>query len=342
MNPQDNGDSARYQFVLSAAGNPGRRQSNLCNLGSVCGDASHNDGRISPPSKRPNMMPNWYGRMMPAMERKPECEADLNEVEGLIASSMTKLSLQDREQAMDDVHGIRGRIGEQGAPEKVDGVTASTVLSAHNAISKDSTSFLTAKDGTTDGKIDADTAASLREMEALLQRSQNNAYLLAMRQNPEYVQNVNFRLSFLNSLFDPKPKEAVDKILKFLEQKLELFGKEALCRDLTLADLGRSGRKCLQSGLYQYLGRDSAGRRVIGSFPFSLDFDTPDDVVSWFHCKTCTDDCILPLTYLFSTDQDGVLLVDYSATTPRFCQPGHGSGPVHYRHARSRFIKISH
>ena len=202
---------------------------------------------MSPP--KPSHMPDWYG-MMPQKKQKVETDADLNEVEGLIANSMAMLSMEDREQAMEDVHGIRSKATAHGEPTQNDRVTASTVLSVQSTLSESPTM-----------KTNVETATHLKEMEALLQRSQNNTYLLALRQNKEYVTNTHFRLSFLNSLFDPSPQEAVEKILRFLELKLELFGKETLSRDLTLADLGESGQRCLRSGLYQYLGRDSAGRR---------------------------------------------------------------------------------
>ncbi|KAL3907177.1 MAG: hypothetical protein SGARI_003665, partial [Bacillariaceae sp.] len=100
-----------------------------------------------------------------------DTDTDLNEIESLIARSMTKLSMEDREVAMEDIHGIRNNLGERGIPGKVDSTAAAGSLSQANA------SLMVEGEHT-------DAAACLQEMEALLQRSRNNAYLLAMRLNP--------------------------------------------------------------------------------------------------------------------------------------------------------------
>jgi hypothetical protein len=118
-------------------------------------------------------------------------------------------------------------------------------------------------------------ARSLTEMDAVLkehQRTFKNAgcegYNLADAQsNGAYVENKAFRLMFLRAeSFDSQL--AAKRMLRFFEQKLELFGPGKLCKDITLRNLSVADMQCLIHGHLQILPtRDRAGRAAIVHIP---------------------------------------------------------------------------
>jgi hypothetical protein len=60
---------------------------------------------------------------------------------------------------------------------------------------------------------------------------------------------------------------AAKRMLRFFEQKLELFGPDKLCKDITLRDLNIEDMQCLINGHQQILPtRDSSGRVAIVHF----------------------------------------------------------------------------
>ena len=88
------------------------------------------------------------------------------------------------------------------------------------------------------------------------------AYDQAMRQNSSYVKDRKLRLTFLRcENFDPK--RSAQRLMRFFDEKLKLFGPEKLTKNIHLEDLGQGGRTCLESGILQTLPlRDRAGRAV--------------------------------------------------------------------------------
>jgi hypothetical protein len=90
---------------------------------------------------------------------------------------------------------------------------------------------------------------------------------LADTQSSEYVENKAFRLMFLRAEnFDSQL--AAKRMLRFFEEKLELFGRAKLCKDITLRDLSIEDTQCLINGHQQILPtRDSSGRVAIVFLP---------------------------------------------------------------------------
>jgi hypothetical protein len=133
----------------------------------------------------------------------------------LIAKAMTNLTIQEREQAYEDLHGVSACVCE--TPELI--------------------------------------AKSLHEMEECLQKypRKGAAYDLAMATRRDYVQDPEFRLLFLRSdRFDPAL--AAKRLCKFLKLKLRLFGEEKLCKShIGLEDLDKDGRFMVESGIIQIL-----------------------------------------------------------------------------------------
>ncbi|KAG7343460.1 hypothetical protein IV203_021405 [Nitzschia inconspicua] len=164
-----------------------------------------------------------------------------NETEKMLANAMAGLSAEDRNATLDELHGIR----------------SATI---------------------NDGIAADDLARKLEEMHEWMERHPNRAYELAKNNENgyAYVYNAEFRSYFLQSTDSGTPKDAAKKMLSFFEQKLQLFGEEALCRPITLEDLHDEDVEFLMEGFFQYLGKDSSGRQVIGTFPTQLNHKSID------------------------------------------------------------------
>lgn len=89
------------------------------------------------------------------------------------------------------------------------------------------------------------------------------AYDLALTMSREYITSDSFRIMFLRAeKFDPV--NAARRLVWFLENKLKIFGKEALARPVVLSDLAKHERVLLQKGFRQVLSyRDRSGRAIL-------------------------------------------------------------------------------
>jgi hypothetical protein len=103
------------------------------------------------------------------------------------------------------------------------------------------------------------------------------AYDMALRVDPDYVQSRGLRLMFLRSKrFDVK--DAGKCMLKFFAGKLDLFGPGTLTRSLRWTDLDKHDREYIQKGYMQVLpSRDSAGRVVVADMHLisNVQYKTP-------------------------------------------------------------------
>ena len=155
------------------------------------------------------------------------------ENQDLIAAELNKLSLQERETILHDLHGVSESICES-------------------------------QELVTRSLEELDTYLQPSTRVGTLPSSEHAAYQLAFRQNPAFVQDNQFRLLFLRSE-NFHVARAAQKLQQFLRIKLELFGKEKLCRTITLEDLdGEGDMECLRNGHIQRLNRrDTAGRAVV-------------------------------------------------------------------------------
>jgi hypothetical protein len=142
----------------------------------------------------------------------------------VIAQAMNNLSVQEREQVYEDMHGVSAMVLET-------------------------------------PKLIADT---LYQMEHCLQKiSYKPAYDLAITIRAEYVLDPKLRLMFLRAdRFDPKL--AAGRFIRFMDWKLKLFGRDKLCQwHINSDDLDDDARFMLVSGIFQILpSRDSRGRVV--------------------------------------------------------------------------------
>jgi hypothetical protein len=153
----------------------------------------------------------------PTSDPRPEHAASL------LAKEMTRLSVQERENALYDLHGICSSVEE--TPEFVESKFAQLDQELAKICSKPS-------------------------------------YDLALSQSPEYVTNRDFRLMFLRCDRWDARLTAI-RMGRYFSSKLDLFGEEKLTKTITQADLSSGDLECLYSGYFQQLPfRDRAGRLV--------------------------------------------------------------------------------
>lgn len=155
----------------------------------------------------------------------------------LLAQELNSLSLQERNRAIESLHGVDHVIKETPA------MIRDKLLEFQIAL---------------ECLLQADSSIS-RKITAVTR----NAYLQAQHQSPSYVQNPAFRLMFLRAeSFDAML--AAHRMLVYLEEKLSRFGPDALTRSLTLQDLSpQAMAMLLDLGIHQLLpSRDSAGRAI--------------------------------------------------------------------------------
>eukprot|EP00980_Cylindrotheca_fusiformis_P027189 scaffold19324_cov152-Cylindrotheca_fusiformis.AAC.4 len=140
-----------------------------------------------------------------------------------LAASMGKLSVKDREAALEEVHGI-----EKKDPED------SYFLQANLQAMQDRLNSI--KHGT--------------------------VYEKAETINPFFVSSREIRLLFLRGN-RYEPAAAAEQLVKHFDVKFSLFGSDKLTRTITLLDLDDNDRFCLESGFCQILHqKDVAGRTI--------------------------------------------------------------------------------
>ena len=144
----------------------------------------------------------------------------------LITEGFNQLSVQEREFALDELHGVIKPIDE-----------TSTANFVENAIEELNFAMTKIK-------------------------KHRSAYDMALFLNPSYVQNREFLRMFLRGeRYDIK--KAATKLVKHFEIKLELFGFDCLVRDITLSDLNDDEVEMYMSAGYFFTNSyDRSGRRL--------------------------------------------------------------------------------
>eukprot|EP00980_Cylindrotheca_fusiformis_P025443 scaffold13727_cov86-Cylindrotheca_fusiformis.AAC.1 len=148
------------------------------------------------------------------------------EVDKLLADSMFQLSVEEREHALDDLHGIRS-----GNEDTEDAATIDRLL----------------------GELDR----NLKEMK------KGTLYELAERNDPSYVTSREFRVLFLRtSGYDPEA--SVHHMFSFFEVQKSLFGEGKIGKKILLEDLDDDATESLKSGAMQIsASTDRAGRKIV-------------------------------------------------------------------------------
>jgi hypothetical protein len=153
----------------------------------------------------------------------PQEAINADYIDSMIAKQMSRLSVQDREKAYMDVHGVSDLVEE--TPEMVEG-----------------------------GLVQLE-----REILLLKERA---AYDLADSMDPAYTRNRDFRLAFLRTeLFDSQ--QAALRLIRHFQMKLDLFGRERLVMEITQDDLDKDDMEAVYSGSGRFLpATDRAGRLI--------------------------------------------------------------------------------
>ncbi|KAL3903194.1 MAG: hypothetical protein SGILL_010539, partial [Bacillariaceae sp.] len=146
----------------------------------------------------------------------------------LLAKEMTNMSLNEREQVYQDIHGVRDY------PEETP-------------------QYLQEKQEAMQQALDSIPAF------------RRTAYNVALRMDASHVKDEKLRIRFLRcEIFDAK--KAALRFTKHFEQKLELFGKELLCTTIRQRHLSPDGLQAVMEGTSQNSERDSRGRLVTIQF----------------------------------------------------------------------------
>ena len=171
------------------------------------------------------MRPQTPRSVPPAIDPAPATTS------AIVAQELNKLSLQDRNRVLEEIHGV------QDAPALLEN--------------------------------DEFVGRSLLELTAELQSvPAKSAFAEARRRDSAYVSRRDFLLKFLRAEHFCV-KNVATRILAFFEYKLELFGTDKLTKDIEIRDIldDPDDRMALASGLFQPLStRDRSGRIVIGKF----------------------------------------------------------------------------
>jgi hypothetical protein len=149
----------------------------------------------------------------------------MKETYALLAKSMNGLSVEERNGALDDLHGVSSTQGE--TPEL--------------------------------------RRERMKDMEAHIQQmdpTEKRAYSLAYQDSANYVTSERFTMRFLRTE-NLDPKRAAERLIRYFEHKLELFGREKLVKDLSVDDLSEEDLKYIATGFCNVLDkRDRSGRVV--------------------------------------------------------------------------------
>ena len=158
----------------------------------------------------------------------PSSTLSPNAVEELLAAEMEKLSLHEREEIDDQIHGFSSLAPQESSPEL----------------------------------IEDSLVAMEKELKKLPVSELTQAYRKGIAMNSAYLHDKAFRLKFLRAE-KFHSKKAAQRFCKWLNVLHHNFGDAALQRPLFMSDLGKEEMKLLRIGSAQFLAsRDRCGRRV--------------------------------------------------------------------------------
>jgi hypothetical protein len=149
---------------------------------------------------------------------------DQPDLTSLIASELTKLSIEDRIKTLEEVHGVVEHTEED--TEEIN-------------------------------KLFDQVKEELKRLR------HKQAYEKAAFLSNAYVNDPEFVLLFLRSE-NYKPRPAAIRLAEHFKYKLELFGEHTLIRDIMYDDLNKDEKSILKSGFVQTLpASDRAGRQIV-------------------------------------------------------------------------------
>lgn len=177
--------------------------------------------------------------------------SDPEDLDKMLAAELTKLSVEERDQILFDLHGVADDMEE--TPELIE-QSLSRMDQCLTTMTEHDSEDLTI------------------------------AYQEALAQSPSYVRDEAFRTRFLRTeRFEPD--EAAKRYCKFFGVKKQLFGSEFLTKEIRIHDLSAKEQAALRSGVFQLLPiKDHAGRTVL----LHIDVLTGDsDITSMVSMHIC-------------------------------------------------------
>lgn len=161
-------------------------------------------------------------------------------VDQILARDMLALSMDERNKALNDLHGILELHPEN--PQEMDHLLQEMEKELKKIVS-------------------AEHAIPQEDQKTL-------AYVTAERISHDYVHNASFRTMFLRA-DQYNATNAANRLIEFFEMKKTLFGLQKLCQDIKLQDLmeDESDRICVESGFVQRSPyRDASGRPIVTAY----------------------------------------------------------------------------
>ena len=170
-----------------------------------------------------------------------------NEVDNLMSKELLQLSLLDRNEIYEEIHGVLS-LAPKESPQFLD--------SALLRLSEELDLIL------------ADNNGSYN-----CSPSSKAAFKKSQEFPNTYIDDRDFRLRFIRSeMFDAK--KAAIRMVKFLDIAYDLFGKDALKQPIQIKDLTKAETKHMRTGVLQILPyRDRSGRPIfawVGDFSMEL------------------------------------------------------------------------
>jgi len=149
-------------------------------------------------------------------------------VDDLLSNEMLQLSMKDRNDIQEEIHGVRCL-----APEETPELLQESLQQLANTL------------------------------DVIIPINEKRAYLQSQKLPKTYVNGDDFRLRFLRcEIFNVT--NAARRIAKFLDLLLELFGDFALQRAIRLSDFDKEELPFIRMGHYQFMPyRDQSGRRIV-------------------------------------------------------------------------------
>ncbi len=187
-------------------------------------------------------------------------------VDDLLAKEMLKLSVKDRNDIQEEIHGVKCLAVEENE-ELVQKSLKDLEKEIQNIPDSQKRAYLKSLENEhpplqPDSKEDTTTPVAENN-----KNNNNNNSKTSRRRSRSYIHGDDFRLRFLRcDLFDV-PK-AAKRLVTYLDLLVELFGEYALKRPICLSDFSKEELRHLRKGMIQPLPyRDRSGRRIVIAFP---------------------------------------------------------------------------
>ena len=209
------------------------------------------------------------------MDTSNTIDIDEDKIEKIWAREQYEMSMNDREAAANELHGVQSRYNATDFENPENHYQALI-------------------------KFDNE----LNNPNSTIPASVKTNYLRALRINSTYVSSSDFRLRFLRAEFFDVHK-AILRFCKCLNVLVQYFGEVSLLRQIFLSDLSKNERKLLKEGELQLLpSRDSLGRRilfVLGNVGANYTFEERDRVGIYMIFQVLAEDV--------TTQQNGLVTV---------------------------------